>query len=124
MAVQAEAPARARPATATREQGRRFSPGKIALYAVLILIAMFFIIPLLWMVSTSLKVESQVFTDRGFIPANPSTEQNADEARAICGRCLCRAECAEYALADPTLLGIWAGSTTAERRMLRRRSAA
>ena len=59
-----------------------------------------------------------------FIPANPSTEQNADEARAICGRCLCRAECAEYALADPTLLGIWAGSTTAERRMLRRRSAA
>ena len=72
MAVQAEAPARARPATATREQGRRFSPSRIALYVILILIALFFIIPLVWMVSTSLKVESQVFTDRGFIPSNPS----------------------------------------------------
>ena len=62
--------------------------------------------------------------DVEFIPANTSTEQNAAEARAICGSCLCRAECEEYALADPTLLGIWAGTTTAERRTRRRRSAA
>lgn len=59
-----------------------------------------------------------------FIPLNQRTEENADEARAICGRCLCRAECLAYALADPTLLGIWAGTTTAQRRKLRRRSAA
>ncbi|MBA2316035.1 MAG: carbohydrate ABC transporter permease [Chloroflexi bacterium] len=42
------------------------------LYLVLILIALFFILPLVWMLSTSLKVESEVFRDRGFIPANPS----------------------------------------------------
>ena len=48
MAVQAEAPARARPAAATREGGRRFSPGRIALYAVLILIALFFTVVLLY----------------------------------------------------------------------------
>jgi multiple sugar transport system permease protein len=69
--VEAELPARAAVAT----EGRRtFSPGKIALYAVLILIALFFVIPLLWMLSTSLKVESEVFRDRGFIPARPSLE--------------------------------------------------
>ena len=59
-----------------------------------------------------------------FIPANPSTEQNADEARAICARCLCREECLAYALADPGLLGIWGGTTTAERRTMRRQQAA
>jgi multiple sugar transport system permease protein len=58
-------------ATARR---RTFAPGKIALYAVLILIALFFVIPLLWMLSTSLKVEADVFRDRGFIPARPSLD--------------------------------------------------
>lgn len=59
-----------------------------------------------------------------FIPAIPITEQNADEARAICSRCLCRDECLDYALADPTLVGIWAGTTTVERPKLRRQQAA
>ena len=51
---------------------RRLDLGKVVLYAVLILIALFFLIPLIWMFSTSLKLETQVFRDRGFIPANPS----------------------------------------------------
>lgn len=59
-----------------------------------------------------------------FIPANPSTEEHADRARAICGRCLCRAECLDYAMADPSLLGVWGGTTSAGRRELRRRAAA
>ncbi len=59
-----------------------------------------------------------------FIPMNPVTEQNADEARAICARCLCRDECLAYALADPTLLGMWAGANTAKRKKLRRQAAA
>lgn len=59
-----------------------------------------------------------------FIPADQRSEDKAIAARAICGRCLCRAECLAYSLADPTLLGIWAETTTAERRDLRRRSAA
>ena len=59
-----------------------------------------------------------------FIPMNPVTEQHADDARAICSQCLCRPECLAYAVADPTLLGIWAGTTTAERKRMRRQRAA
>ncbi len=50
--------------------------GTIALYLTLILLALFFLLPLFWMVSTALKFESQVFRDRailaGFIPAEPT----------------------------------------------------
>lgn len=58
-----------------------------------------------------------------FIPADQRPEDKAAAARAICSRCLCRAECLSYALADD-VLGIWGGTTSAERRKLRRRSAA
>ncbi len=57
------------------------------------------------------------------MPPNPRTEENATMARAICARCSCRAECLAYALADLDLLGIWAGTTTAERRKMRKRKA-
>ena len=69
--IDVAAPARTTPATTTARRSR-FSLGKILTYLVLILIALFFVIPLVWMLSTSLKVESEVFRDRGFIPANPS----------------------------------------------------
>lgn len=59
-----------------------------------------------------------------FIPLNKRTEENADEARAICSGCLCRDECLAYALSDTSLVGIWAGTTTAERRKMRRQRAA
>ncbi len=72
MARTIDVAAPARPAARTTSGRRLFSPGRIVVYAVLILIALFFVIPLLWMLSTSLKVESEVFRDRGFIPANPS----------------------------------------------------
>jgi multiple sugar transport system permease protein len=71
--AQAELPAQRRVA-ATAERRSVFSPGKILLYAILILIALFFVIPLLWMLSTSLKLESAVFRDRGFIPAEPTLD--------------------------------------------------
>ncbi|MDQ6726502.1 MAG: WhiB family transcriptional regulator [Actinomycetota bacterium] len=58
-----------------------------------------------------------------FIPSNTRTEERSVEARAICAGCLCRAECAAYALADPDLLGIWGGTTTAGRRVMRKRAA-
>ncbi|MCA1569628.1 MAG: carbohydrate ABC transporter permease [Chloroflexi bacterium] len=53
---------------------RGISPGRISLYVVLILIALFFVLPLIWMVATSLKAESAVFRDRGLIPAEPTLE--------------------------------------------------
>jgi multiple sugar transport system permease protein len=49
---------------------------RILLYLLLIAIALFFVVPLIWMVSTSLKAESAVISDTdilgGFIPSNPT----------------------------------------------------
>ena len=64
--------------TAAPEPRRaRITPGRVLLYAVLVLIAVFFVLPLLWMVSTALKFESAVFTDKGFIPASPTLDNFA-----------------------------------------------
>jgi multiple sugar transport system permease protein len=60
--------------TATRRKARRVRGSRIALYAVLTLIALFFVIPLLWMLSTSLKAESALFRDRSFFPSQPTLE--------------------------------------------------
>jgi multiple sugar transport system permease protein len=70
--IEAELPGHSR--TAERTRPRRIDVGKIALYILLTLIALFFIIPLVWMVTTSLKEESAVFRDRGFIPTEPTFE--------------------------------------------------
>ena len=48
--------------------------GKLAHYALMILVALFFIMPLVIMISTSLKVRAEVFTDPGLIPSDPSLE--------------------------------------------------
>ena len=42
--------------------------------------------------------------------------RSAEKAKALCTDCLVRTECRSYALARPTLLGIWGGLTTRERR--------
>jgi multiple sugar transport system permease protein len=55
-----------------RRGGFRFD--RLVLYVVLILVALFFILPLLWMLSTSLKVGTQATVDRGWIPARPSLD--------------------------------------------------
>ena len=56
--------------------GRRQSGqgGRIALLAILIAIAVFFILPLLLVLSASLKFQSEIFTDTGFFPADPGLE--------------------------------------------------
>jgi multiple sugar transport system permease protein len=53
---------------------RRAGPGsgRIALFALLIALALFFVLPLLWMLSTSLKEGAEVYRDQGWIPQNPS----------------------------------------------------
>lgn len=73
MAV-SEARAVPRARTEARTRRRRFNLSSIVLYAVLILIALFFIVPLIWMFSTSLKLESAVFRDPGLIPAQPTLD--------------------------------------------------
>lgn len=44
------------------------------------------------------------------------------EARSICSTCAVRDECLEMALADPELSGVWGGTTSHERQILRRAS--
>jgi WhiB family redox-sensing transcriptional regulator len=43
--------------------------------------------------------------------------------RRLCLSCPVQADCLLHALADPTLVGVWAGTTAEERRRLRRRDA-
>ncbi|WP_433145236.1 WhiB family transcriptional regulator [Actinomadura nitritigenes] len=45
----------------------------------------------------------------------------AEVAKAICAECPVCGDCLATALADPTLYGVWGGTTRAERKQLRRR---
>jgi multiple sugar transport system permease protein len=54
---------------------RRARPGsRFVLIAILVAIAIFFILPLVLVLSASLKFQAEVFTDTGFIPADPGLE--------------------------------------------------
>ena len=66
------APVRRDARARSQERTWRPKPGTIALYVVLILLSLFFILPLIWMISTSLKEGADVYRDQGWIPANPS----------------------------------------------------
>ncbi len=41
-------------------------------------------------------------------------------ARAVCSTCPAREPCRAYAMANPELVGVWAGTTRRERRLARR----
>jgi WhiB family redox-sensing transcriptional regulator len=45
------------------------------------------------------------------------------EVLALCEGCQVRAECFEYAMAHPDLVGVWGGTTERERRVLRTKAA-
>jgi WhiB family redox-sensing transcriptional regulator len=56
----------------------------------------------------------------------PASDEEAEEAKAICGECPVRQLCLEHALAHRERDGIWGGLTERERRRLlrqRRKSA-
>ena len=53
---------------------RRTTWQRVLLYAVLIAIAVFFILPLVIVFATSLKYRTEVYTDPGLLPANPGFE--------------------------------------------------
>jgi WhiB family transcriptional regulator, redox-sensing transcriptional regulator len=55
----------------------------------------------------------------------PTSEAQADEAKAICAACPVREECLEYALEIRPGDGVWGGLTATERhRLIRRRQKA
>src|SRR3954449_13062198 len=58
-------------AVGTRRRGRS---DRVLLYLVLIVISVFFVLPLVVVISASLQYRSEVFTDTGLIPANPGIE--------------------------------------------------
>jgi len=57
--------------------------------------------------------------DRTFFPADRD-DDGAERAKAICRACPVRRDCVAYALADPTLTGVWGASADAQRRNRRR----
>jgi WhiB family redox-sensing transcriptional regulator len=54
-----------------------------------------------------------------FVPPDVVSELNRRRLAAaveVCQRCLVKAECLAYALEDRSLIGVWGGTTAAERR--------
>lgn len=49
----------------------------------------------------------------------PERGQPPTDAQAICGACAVRQQCLTAAMDDPTLAGIWGGTTKRERQRLR-----
>jgi WhiB family transcriptional regulator, redox-sensing transcriptional regulator len=50
----------------------------------------------------------------------PSRGASTELAKAMCARYDVRTECLAHALADPELVGVWGGTSTRERQVLRR----
>jgi multiple sugar transport system permease protein len=57
--------------TSATRRGRP-RPGTIGLYLLLAFLALFFVLPLVWMLSSSLKEGADIYKDPGWIPQNPS----------------------------------------------------
>lgn len=51
-----------------------------------------------------------------FFPDRGGSNQ---DAKKVCASCPVRTECLTYALADPTLTGVWGGTTTQQRGRIR-----
>jgi multiple sugar transport system permease protein len=53
---------------------RRGGVGRVLVYVLLFLIAAFFLLPLIIVISASLKYSAEIFTDPGMLPADPGFE--------------------------------------------------
>ena len=58
--------------------------------------------------------------DWWFPPKGGSTAPEARKAKAICAECPVRLDCLEHAVTAPEPVGIWAGTSERQRRVLRR----
>lgn len=59
--------------------------------------------------------------NQAFFPVGDGEEQVVKKAKAICAVCPVSEECLQYALETNQRFGIWAGTTEAERRSIRRK---
>ena len=55
-----------------------------------------------------------------FFPPGPSAMEHINEAKAVCRTCPVIADCLRVALADPTLVGVWGGTSETQRVEMRR----
>jgi WhiB family redox-sensing transcriptional regulator len=65
-----------------------------------------------WELSNCLGVDPDLFF--------PERGASTRAAKAICGECLVRAECLEFAITTGEKFGIWGGMSERERRRVRR----
>lgn len=49
----------------------------------------------------------------------PRPNASVREQQAVCARCPVSSECLSFAMADPTIVGVWGGTTGGQRRKLR-----
>lgn len=55
-----------------------------------------------------------------WVPDSPTAEPAAlEQAEPLCAVCTVRGRCLDYALEDKSLIGVWGGTTTADRRLIR-----
>ena len=54
----------------------------------------------------------------------PDRGENPRRGKEVCGNCPVFAQCRAYALSDPSIKGVWGGTTTIERTAIRRADAA
>ena len=52
----------------------------------------------------------------------PATDEEAEEAMAVCGVCPAREDCLEHAITNREHNGVWGGATERERQRIIRRS--
>lgn len=56
-----------------------------------------------------------------FFPDPTETQERLQQVKPLCDSCAFLAPCLEYALANPSMQGIWAGTSDRERKLMRRR---
>jgi WhiB family redox-sensing transcriptional regulator len=56
-----------------------------------------------------------------FFPDTSNANTLIKQARAICAACPFRVDCAEYAISEPMIKGVWGGTTEIDRRRIRHR---
>ena len=55
-----------------------------------------------------------------FFPDNENDEDSVATAKNVCGQCIARLACLEFALTNNEKYGVWGGLTTKERTSIRR----
>ena len=53
---------------------------------------------------------------------HPGKSESSTDAKRTCAACDVTAECLAYALADPSLEGVWGGTSVRERQAMRRKA--